>query len=284
MLCVLLSRARLSPWPCTAPLTRLAFRACTQEEEEEEAEEEEEEEEQQQPKKKGKGGGGFGEAYLKPALATFMGRDSAGRSEVIKEIWRHVKELNLQDPKDKRYIVCDERLFAVFQKKRIHMFGMNKDLTKHYGERVGNELPAKKSKAESDGSEEEEDDDDDTESSSGKRKAAPAKAKPAKKSKGGGGGFQAPVRLSDELQQLLGSGETLPRTEVVKQLWAYIKANDRQNPSNKKEIIPDSKMKPVFGKDKFTVCVCVRARARGRHMYVCIVRVCMCADSTVGTV
>ena len=230
----------------------------------------EEEEEEEGPKKTGKHGGGFGEAYLKPALAAFMGRDSAGRSEVIKEIWRHVKELNLQDPKDKRYIVCDERLFAVFQKKRIHMFGMNKDLTKHYGERVGNELPAKKSKAESDGSEEEEDDDDDTESSSGKRKAAPAKAKPAKKSKGGGGGFQAPVRLSDELQQLLGSGETLPRTEVVKQLWAYIKANDRQNPSNKKEIIPDSKMMPVFGKKAFSVCVCVCVCVCAWQTHVCV--------------
>jgi len=83
-------------------------------EEEEAEEEEEEEEEEARPKKKGKGGGLAAPVYLKPALATFMGKDSAGRPEVVKEIWRHAKELNLQDPKDKRYIVCDERLFAVF--------------------------------------------------------------------------------------------------------------------------------------------------------------------------
>ena len=83
-------------------------------EEEEAEEEEEEEEEEARPKKKGKGGGLAAPVYLKPALATFMGKDSAGRPKVVKEIWRHAKELNLQDPKDKRYIVCDERLFAVF--------------------------------------------------------------------------------------------------------------------------------------------------------------------------
>jgi hypothetical protein len=70
--------------------------------------------EEERPKKKGKSGGFSAPVYLKPALAIFMGKDSAGRPEVVKEIWRHAKELNLQDPKDKRYIVCDERLFAVF--------------------------------------------------------------------------------------------------------------------------------------------------------------------------
>ena len=64
---------------------------------------------------------------------------------------------------------------------------------------------------------------------------------------------QAPVQLSAELQDLLGCGETLPRTEMVKQLWAYIKANELQNPKNKSEILPDSKMKPVFGSKPFTV-------------------------------
>jgi hypothetical protein len=45
----------------------------------------------------------------------------------------------------------------------------------------------------------------------------------------------------------------LSHTQVVKQLWAYIKANDLQNPSKKTEIIPDDKMKKVFGPARFTV-------------------------------
>ena len=116
----------------------------------EEEEEEEEEETEQEPKKKKSRG--WGSNYLKPALATFMNMDSCPRSDVVKEIWRHTKEHNLQDPKDKRYIVCDERLFALFQKKRIHMFRMNAELTKHFGGKVGSEVPAKQ-EDESDGGE-----------------------------------------------------------------------------------------------------------------------------------
>jgi len=59
--------------------------------------------------------------------------------------------------------------------------------------------------------------------------------------------------LSEPLQDLLGCGETLPRTEMVKGLWSYIKSNDLQNPKNKSEILPDSKMKKVFGAKPFTV-------------------------------
>lgn len=42
--------------------------------------------------------------------------------------------------------------------------------------------------------------------------------------------------------------------EVVRQLWAYIKSNELQNPAKKSEILPDGKMKKVFGKEPFTVC------------------------------
>ena len=38
-----------------------------------------------------------------------------------------------------------------------------------------------------------------------------------------------------------------PRTEVVKLMWEYIKANNLQNPQNKREIIADAKLKPIFG-------------------------------------
>ena len=45
--------------------------------------------------------------------------------------------------------------------------------------------------------------------------------------------------------------------EVVKQLWAYIKSNELQNPAKKSEILPDGKMKKVFGKEPFTVYVSI---------------------------
>ncbi len=55
-----------------------------------------------------------------------------------------------------------------------------------------------------------------------------------------------PLNLSAELEAVVGKGP-LPRTEVVKQLWVYIKKNDLQNPANKRNILADDKLKPLFG-------------------------------------
>lgn len=55
-----------------------------------------------------------------------------------------------------------------------------------------------------------------------------------------------PLTLSPELQAVVGPGP-MPRTEVVKQLWVYIKKHDLQNPANKRNILADEKLKPVFG-------------------------------------
>ncbi len=64
--------------------------------------------------------------------------------------------------------------------------------------------------------------------------------------------FMKPLKPSAELAAVVGS-EPLARSEVVKKLWEYIKANNLQNPENKREIISDAKLKPVFGKDKVTM-------------------------------
>jgi chromatin remodeling complex protein RSC6 len=55
-----------------------------------------------------------------------------------------------------------------------------------------------------------------------------------------------PLNLSPELEAVIGAGP-LPRTEVVKQLWIYIKKHDLQNPANKRNILADEKLKAVFG-------------------------------------
>jgi chromatin remodeling complex protein RSC6 len=58
--------------------------------------------------------------------------------------------------------------------------------------------------------------------------------------------FAKPLNLSPELAAVVGPGP-LPRTEVVKQLWVYIKKNNLQNPANKRNILADEKLKAVFG-------------------------------------
>lgn len=58
-----------------------------------------------------------------------------------------------------------------------------------------------------------------------------------------------PLRVSDELAAVVGRGP-MPRTEVTKKLWAYIKAHKCQDAKNKRNINPDEKLAKVFGGKK----------------------------------
>ncbi|HEY4489816.1 MAG TPA: SWIB/MDM2 domain-containing protein [Candidatus Paceibacterota bacterium] len=55
-----------------------------------------------------------------------------------------------------------------------------------------------------------------------------------------------PMNLSAELEAVIGKGP-LPRGQVVKKMWEYIKKNNLQNPQNKRNIIADDKLRPIFG-------------------------------------
>lgn len=73
-----------------------------------------------------------------------------------------------------------------------------------------------------------------------------------KKSGGGGGGGLAAIKeISPELANFFGKGNQMARTDIVKQLWQYIREHELQNPENKREIILDDRMKAVFGCDRF---------------------------------
>ena len=54
------------------------------------------------------------------------------------------------------------------------------------------------------------------------------------------------LKLSPELAELLGQ-EALARTQVTKEIWAYIKSNNLQDPNNKRLIVPDKALAKVFG-------------------------------------
>lgn len=55
-----------------------------------------------------------------------------------------------------------------------------------------------------------------------------------------------PMKVSADLEAVVGKGP-MPRGQVVKKLWEYIKKNDLQDPKNKRDIIADDKLKVVFG-------------------------------------
>ncbi|HUJ87660.1 MAG TPA: SWIB/MDM2 domain-containing protein [Burkholderiales bacterium] len=80
-----------------------------------------------------------------------------------------------------------------------------------------------------------------------KKKAAkkPAKKKSAAKRKPNAA-FMKPMNPSATLSAVIG-GSAMPRTEVTKKIWAYIKRNGLQDKKNRRMINADDKLKPVFG-------------------------------------
>lgn len=58
--------------------------------------------------------------------------------------------------------------------------------------------------------------------------------------------FMKPMKLSGDLEAVVGKGP-MPRSEVVKGLWAYIKKHGLQDTKNKRNINADEKLKVVFG-------------------------------------
>ena len=76
------------------------------------------------------------------------------------------------------------------------------------------------------------------------KKAAPKKAASKRKPNAA---FMKPLTPSATLAAVIGSGN-MPRTQVVKKLWDYIKKHDLQDPKNRRNILADDKLKALFGK------------------------------------
>ena len=80
-----------------------------------------------------------------------------------------------------------------------------------------------------------------------------AKAKKAKKSgRKANPAFMKPMSPSSQLAAVVGSS-SMPRTEVTKKLWAYIKRNGLQDKNNRRMINADEKLRPIFGKSQVSM-------------------------------
>jgi upstream activation factor subunit UAF30 len=147
---------------------------------------------------------------LSSELASVVNSEELPRTQVAKKLWEYIKENGLQDPKDKRFIITDEKLHAVLGVKRVHFMKMNQYLAKHITK---------------------------IETGSPKVTAAPRKK--------GGNGFTKMHQLSPPLTALLGV-DRLPRTQVVKRLWEIIKQRKLQDHKNGTVINNDEEMQSVF--------------------------------------
>jgi upstream activation factor subunit UAF30 len=89
------------------------------------------------------------------------------------------------------------------------------------------------------------------------KKAAPKKAAPKKTAKKKPAGksnaaFMTPLTLSDALAKVVG-GTSMPRTEIIKKIWVYIKKNNLQDKQNKRMINADDALKPIFVKEQISM-------------------------------
>ena len=83
-----------------------------------------------------------------------------------------------------------------------------------------------------------------------KKAASKAKPKAAKKAaRKPNAAFMKPMQPSAELAAIVGQN-ALPRTEVTKKIWDYIKKNKLQDANNKRMINADAKLQPIFGGKK----------------------------------
>lgn len=76
--------------------------------------------------------------------------------------------------------------------------------------------------------------------------------------------FMKPLNLSPELTAVVGKGP-MPRSEVVKALWVYIKKHNLQDPKNKRNINADENLKKVFG-GKATASMFEMAKLISKHL------------------
>ena len=89
-------------------------------------------------------------------------------------------------------------------------------------------------------------------SGGGRKSAAKKKSGGARKKSGGGAkrkpnaAFMKPMTISPQLATVIGNSP-MPRTEVTKKLWAYIKRKGLQDQKNRRMINADENLKPIFG-------------------------------------
>ena len=76
--------------------------------------------------------------------------------------------------------------------------------------------------------------------------------------------FMKPMTVSPELAEVVGNGP-MPRSEVVKALWVYIKKHNLQDPQNKRNINADANLKKVFN-GKATVNMFEMTKLVSKHL------------------
>ncbi|KAJ8759757.1 hypothetical protein K2173_009858 [Erythroxylum novogranatense] len=157
---------------------------------------------------------------VSPELQAIVGEPALPRTEIVKQLWAYIRKNNLQDPSNKRKIICDEALRVLFETDCTDMFKMNKLLAKHI-------TPLEPSKE------------------SGQAKRAKVDVDSTTDRAEPGGSF---VTISEQLAKFLGTGgREMTQLDASKRVWEYIKVNNLEDPLNPMAIRCDAKLQELFG-------------------------------------
>ncbi|KAL0399161.1 UNVERIFIED_CONTAM: Upstream activation factor subunit UAF30 [Sesamum radiatum] len=227
-------------------------------------------------KKRRGGPGGLNKLCgVSPELQTIVGQPALPRTEIVKQLWAYIRKNNLQDPNNKRKIICNDELRLVFETDCTDMFKMNKLLAKHI-------LPLEPTSmdltveigpvpccdcdafdifamsycifAEQ------------TAENAKRPKVDVVKANvPGSDSKSDD---PVPIVLiSEALASFFGTEEReMSQAEVLRQMWEYIKVNQLEDPLNPAAIICDAKLQELLGCESISALGIPEMLAR-RHLY-----------------
>ncbi|KAI3829414.1 hypothetical protein L1987_03538 [Smallanthus sonchifolius] len=161
---------------------------------------------------------------ITPELQVIVGESALSRTDIVKQLWAYIKKNNLQDPGNKRKIICDDALRVVFETDCTDMFKMNKLLAKH----IIRLEPTKESS----------------------RKKSKVNVEPAGESTDD---VPSQVIISDALANCLGTAEReMSQSEALRLVWEYIKVNNLEDPQNAVMILCDEKLKELFGCERIS--------------------------------
>lgn len=168
-------------------------------------------------RKRGRPGGLNKICNVSPELQAIVGEPALPRTQIVKQLWTYIRANNLQDPSNKRNIICNDALRMVFDTDSTDMFQMNKLLAKHIWALDSRDEPNAKRMANSNTS-----------------------------------GPASPVSISDSLASFLGTRKLeTSHEQVVKCLSDYIKENELQDPLDKGKIICDAKLQKLLSCENF---------------------------------
>ncbi|GAV65214.1 SWIB domain-containing protein/DEK_C domain-containing protein [Cephalotus follicularis] len=163
---------------------------------------------------------------VSPELQAIVGEPALPRTEIVKQLWAYIRKNNLQDPSNKRKIICDDALRVVFETDCTDMFKMNKLLAKHI-------IALEPSKVASQSKRLKVDVESTTESIVSSPGPSPG---------------STPIIISEALAKFLGTGEReMLQTEAERCVWEYIKVNHLEDPLNSMVILCDAKLRELLG-------------------------------------